>query len=288
MISDERLAQRYEYYMSNIVGMQISASKTFQSFTLAQFAGFNGISDNGNVTVFRPFKHGRDFVLDGKELNLLHALGAKALPTKQSKSYTWWREKLDSFCRTRSWRNPDLSPLIPDQPSPVKYSKANLEWLASLSEMAMSKLQMNYLLYGHAVAIHRTRLQRWQPGEPFELTPANSLLTGVVGERPFQAPGVDSDLRSDSTFASVVNQTLHAMVNHACSRNSPFTPEQYSASVSGEKDPWDQSRPISTDPLINPKGLYRAERKISGLGSDPKTPEPEITPKRDDGSSFHR
>lgn len=57
IIADPAVAEKYRLLMESM-GVEISESKTVQSKTVAEFAGFVGYRTNRASAVFRPYKHG--------------------------------------------------------------------------------------------------------------------------------------------------------------------------------------------------------------------------------------
>jgi len=111
IIGTGKLAEAYEETIAGL-GVDMSLPKTFVSSRFGQFAGFTGLVSDGHAMVFRPFKHGLDFSLKGKEVNLLDAVG-KYSKTFDSKGSKWWARQYELYLLTKSWRNADLSPLLP-------------------------------------------------------------------------------------------------------------------------------------------------------------------------------
>jgi len=136
MIADPKLSKEYTS-MLEMWGVPISAAKSFHSLDLAQFAGFTGVTSNGGVTVFRPFKHGKDFAIVGNELNVLSAFGSEVRSWSK-----FWSDSWDIFQSTRSWREPDLSPILHDDDFPINMSRTGSRWFASLLQAATQELQM--------------------------------------------------------------------------------------------------------------------------------------------------
>lgn len=107
IIANPAIAAGYRYVMGAL-GVDISEEKTMQSSLVAEFAGFVGYRTNRKTALFRPYKH-RDCKEIHNPVGLLFALG-KAL-RRTSSSY--WSSMVTLFQRSRRWRNPDLSPIIP-------------------------------------------------------------------------------------------------------------------------------------------------------------------------------
>jgi len=76
LIADKDLKEAYLELLVRL-GVSVSGSKTFQKGGVGQFAGFTGITSDKGVTIFRPFKHGPNFTLDRRDIQLLDVMGAK-------------------------------------------------------------------------------------------------------------------------------------------------------------------------------------------------------------------
>ena len=107
VIADREVAERYRQTLVSL-GVEISESKTVQSAMVAEFAGFVGFRTNKSVALFRPYKH-RDCKNVHNPIGLIHALGSALRRTGNE----YWASKVKLFQKSRAWRNPDLSPLIP-------------------------------------------------------------------------------------------------------------------------------------------------------------------------------
>lgn len=109
VISHKGVAEEYRRTILSL-GVELSEEKSYGGGDLTEFAGFLATRrPDGSVAVFRPFKCNLGFDFAGLEVNLVHALG-KAV----RKWGTWWSKRLDLFRWSRPWRNPDLSPMIPE------------------------------------------------------------------------------------------------------------------------------------------------------------------------------
>lgn len=105
MILDQKLAHLYSESMIRF-GVDVSPTKSISSSKVAEFAGFIGVKTNRSSVVFRPLK----WPVNSKEvspLNLVNALGSA-----YGKLGLAFFEDVKTFQKTRSRRNPDLSPLI--------------------------------------------------------------------------------------------------------------------------------------------------------------------------------
>jgi hypothetical protein len=128
IIVDKSVATTYEKIM-RVLQVPISQTKSVNSTNVGEFAGFLGVKTRDSVAIFRPFKHG----IQGRDngpLNLINALGSKCQKLPQK-----WGSWYELYRHTLSWRNPDLSPLIPekDKPGilPDKINRGKLELLLS-------------------------------------------------------------------------------------------------------------------------------------------------------------
>ncbi|APG77198.1 RNA-dependent RNA polymerase [Hubei narna-like virus 23] len=126
LITCKSLALAYEDMISGL-GVEISTAKSFEGPDLQSFAGFTGISSKKGITVFRPFKHGPDFQIKGKELNVLHTLGPKVREWS-----SWWSKQFDAYRCTITFRGNDLSPLLPEDQPKVGPNRPSLGWIGSM------------------------------------------------------------------------------------------------------------------------------------------------------------
>jgi len=134
LIADERLDKAYRSLLVQL-GVEVSKVKSSRG-SVQSFAGFHGVATDKGVTVFRPFKHGQDFAMNGKEVNLLSTMGSEV--RKWSK---WWSETLDRFLPTVPLRAPDLSPLLPDlENQKGNWSSTGSRWFGSLCNQILSDL----------------------------------------------------------------------------------------------------------------------------------------------------
>lgn len=135
LIQNRDVAMRYQDAIEKL-GISISRAKSYESCDLQTFAGFLGIHTNHGCTVFRPFKHGPDFCINGKEVSLLHSMGGEV-----RKWSGWWSRNLDIFRGTAPWRNPDLSPLLPKEEQHLCGANVpNSRWFASVCHQMMTYL----------------------------------------------------------------------------------------------------------------------------------------------------
>jgi hypothetical protein len=127
VITHEELALAYESIVKDL-GVEVSAQKSISSSKLAEFAGFVSLDTNRMRTTFRPYKH-----IGAKSpfgtVNLIYALGSRIRGVNK-----WWNDKFDLFTYTRSWRNPDLSPLLSeDEPGGTEPPGLDSHLLGSLA-----------------------------------------------------------------------------------------------------------------------------------------------------------
>lgn len=104
LIRDQLLAELYRMTLTEL-GVDISDTKSIVSRNVAEFAGFVGVATRHGVTTYRPYKHDSKGSL-GSPLGLLYSLGSKI-------TFRRFRKWVVAFQRTRGWRAPDLSPLVP-------------------------------------------------------------------------------------------------------------------------------------------------------------------------------
>ena len=132
LIRDSALADSYAKRMSDL-GVEVSPTKSITSSVVAEFAGFVGVKTNKSVAVFRPYKHG----INGRihaPINLMYTLGAD-----MGKYGPSWSKLTELFQRSRSWRNPDLSPLISQDERGAKMApKLDSTRLSSLLKILLS------------------------------------------------------------------------------------------------------------------------------------------------------
>jgi len=137
LICHKGLGKAYVDVMAKL-GVEISQAKSLHG-SVQSFAGFKGITrtrkGESDVTVFRPFKHGQDFALQGKEVNILNALGSEVRGWSN-----WWSKALDAFSPTVPLRAPDLSPLITEPSYGERYDVAGSRWFGSLRNRIMFQM----------------------------------------------------------------------------------------------------------------------------------------------------
>lgn len=106
VISDPHLAKAYNNLLL-LLGVEVSPTKTIISDHLAEFAGFVAHKTTKGIFVYRPYKYSPsgDFT---SPINLLESLGNKCRILGD-----YWARKYEYYVFTKSWRNPDLSPILP-------------------------------------------------------------------------------------------------------------------------------------------------------------------------------
>lgn len=113
--SDIRFRNEYEDILEDF-GVEIQSSKAHDT-PCAEFAGFLAITDpeTRKTNVFRPLK----FTDQGypSVICLLDAIGSKSSRLGSSpKKARWWQRQFDAYRHTISSREPDLSPILKDDP----------------------------------------------------------------------------------------------------------------------------------------------------------------------------
>jgi len=131
LIADKALAHSYRTLIEGC-GVEISSAKSLEGVDVQTFAGFSGVTTSRGVQIFRPFKHGMDFGIKGRELNLLNALGPQV-----RKWSAWWSRSFDQFNRTYPLRNPDLSPILPGQDDRLIGHGPGSRWYSSTTELVL-------------------------------------------------------------------------------------------------------------------------------------------------------
>jgi len=157
LIADKALAFTYRKVIEQM-GVEISSAKSLEGVDVQTFAGFTGVSTSRGIQIFRPFKHGMDFGIKGRELNLLDALGPQV-----RKWSAWWSRSFDQFNRTYPLRNPDLSPILPGQDDRLMGLGPGSRWYSSTTELVL-----------------RTWLKWRQPGDEES---GDLHLAGVFGSK---------------------------------------------------------------------------------------------------------
>jgi len=134
LIADKTLAQAYRVTLSKL-GVDISKEKSYEGVDLQTFAGFTGLTSHKGVQVFRPFKHGVDFAIGGREVNVLSTLGPEV-----RKWSGWWSRSFDSLNRTYPLRNPDLSPILSSpQGNELRSGNPGSRWFSAVTEKCLSE-----------------------------------------------------------------------------------------------------------------------------------------------------
>jgi len=138
IITDNRLASSYAGIMG-LLDVPISPTKTHKGENLMSFAGFRYLTVDDGIDVFRPFKFGRNLSLKGRVITLLDSLGNEV-----SRWSNWWARAFQLYRKTRSFRQPDLTPL-PDYVSQVEVGisdpKVVSRWIASLLYLVSSEIE---------------------------------------------------------------------------------------------------------------------------------------------------
>lgn len=109
VISNPKLAHSYEKILKDL-GVEVSFAKSMKSSKVAEFAGFVGYRTNKSVALHRPYKH-KNSISVTNPISMIFSLGRGL---RRTGSPTWI-SAVQRFGKTRSWRNPDLSPLISNQ-----------------------------------------------------------------------------------------------------------------------------------------------------------------------------
>lgn len=140
IIVNKSAAMTYEKIMA-LLEVPISPTKSINSKSVGEFAGFIGVKTSETIAIFRPFKHGIQGRVNGP-INLINALGSKCRKLPQK-----WGDWYELYCHTLSWRNPDLSPLVVDNYKagilPDKINRGKLELLLSTVFSAQSNAESN-------------------------------------------------------------------------------------------------------------------------------------------------
>lgn len=133
LIADKGLAHAYREVISDL-GVEISSEKSLEGVDVQSFAGFSGVSTSRGIQVFRPFKHGVDFALEGRELNLLSTFGPKV-----RKWSGWWSRSFDRLNRTYPLRNPDLSPILVEQNIDCRSGDPDSRWFSAITQRVLNE-----------------------------------------------------------------------------------------------------------------------------------------------------
>lgn len=112
IISDHDVADHYEKYMARL-GVELSPTKTITSSRMGEYAGFVATTTNRSCfcSAYRPYKYVKPQGREPKLFNLCMSLGKKY---RQLKARVFRKVDYDVFAGTLPLRNPDLSPLIPE------------------------------------------------------------------------------------------------------------------------------------------------------------------------------
>jgi hypothetical protein len=142
LIRHPGIATLYRQTLDDL-GVDISDSKSISSSSVAEFAGFIGVQFPDGVSTYRPFKHD-DREIVNNPIGLLNSLGHRL------SRYANWRKWVRAFERTRGWRLPDLSPLLPSEQdygvNPMTISPERFASLLHQSEMvALDQESLDYV-----------------------------------------------------------------------------------------------------------------------------------------------
>lgn len=133
LICNKDLASRYRDVLAGL-GVEISRDKSLEGVDIQTFAGFTGISSSRGLQVFRPFKHGVDFAIQGRELNLVSALGSEV-----RKWSNWWSRSHDLLVKTYPLREPDLTPIQLELPDNLmRCLEPSSRWLSAQTLRVLS------------------------------------------------------------------------------------------------------------------------------------------------------
>jgi len=141
LIADQSLAKNYQATMEKM-DITISKEKSYEGVSVQSFAGFTGISSTRGIQVFRPFKHGADFAIRGREVNLLATLGPEV-----RKWSGWWSRSFDQLNRTYPLRNPDLSPVLPlSDDKGLRSGNPGSRWFSAVTQRCLNEdVTMSFL-----------------------------------------------------------------------------------------------------------------------------------------------
>lgn len=133
IISDRGMAESYKRIMSAL-GLEISHEKSHEGVKVQTFAGFSGLATSRGVQVFRPFKHGVDFAMEGRELNTLATFGPKVRSWSD-----WWSRSFDQLNRTYPLREPDLSPIpLESREVDCRFGDPGSRWFTAVAQRVVS------------------------------------------------------------------------------------------------------------------------------------------------------
>lgn len=112
IIADKEVAGRYQTIMQQL-GVELSPVKTITSDRVGEFAGFITTCSNraGYAFSYRPYKYVRPQGREPKLFNLCASLGKSY---RRLHGRIFRKVDYDVFAATLPLRNPDLSPLIPE------------------------------------------------------------------------------------------------------------------------------------------------------------------------------
>jgi len=134
LVSDKDLAVLYKRTLEKL-GVEISKEKSLEGLDVQTFAGFTGVTSSRGLQVFRPFKHGPDFAIQGKELNVLSTFGPKV-----RKWSGWWSRSFDQLSRTFPLRNPDLSPVLSSSDEgELRSGNPGSRWFSAVTSRVISE-----------------------------------------------------------------------------------------------------------------------------------------------------
>jgi len=125
IIAHPKLAVLYKEWVGK-AGVDISTSKSFEGVDLQTFAGFTGVTTKSGLQIFRPFKHGKDYAIEGKDVNLASSLGPKA-----RKVAAWLGPVYQELNKTWPLRRADLSPIFPETDNRLLGSQPSSTWISS-------------------------------------------------------------------------------------------------------------------------------------------------------------
>jgi hypothetical protein len=107
LFSDGRIAAYYTQIMTRVLGVEVSAQKSF-SGRVGEFAGFIMVPTNRGICAFRPYKFPEGDSMITNPLEFLHAIGSKV---RKLKRQDYWSSVWETFSKTQSYRDISLSPL---------------------------------------------------------------------------------------------------------------------------------------------------------------------------------
>lgn len=254
VISNSELAKRYRATIEDM-GVDISKAKTLEGADVQTFAGFLGVTTPRGVHVFRPFKHGPDFTLQGKELNVLSTLGRDV-----RKWSSWWSESYDHFVRTTSLRNPDLSPAIRWDESPEVLEAPGSRWFASVINGLMSQSFRR----GDPESPVKTMFipERFTPPEPRPWW--ERAICRVLGVDPTKVSASDAE-RLQASETEARNRDLGLLLKEGA-QEKPFSPEKYASSARRHL----YSSQVLRDPLI--REIVKEKRRMEARSLTTLTP----------------